>query len=67
VNDDALLAEVRKIETDCLYTSQTNFIQAAFYDRLNFWLGIPATVAAAAAAASIIADWSTATRPACWR
>jgi hypothetical protein len=60
MNDDPLLAEVSKIETDGLYTSQTNFVQATFFDGLNLWLGIPATVAGAAAAASIITDWSTA-------
>jgi hypothetical protein len=60
VNDDPLVAELRKIETDGLYTSQTNFVQATFFDGLNLWLGVPATVAAAAAAASIITDWSSA-------
>jgi hypothetical protein len=59
MSEDPLIAEVRKIETDCLFTSQTNFVQATFYDGLNFWLGIPATVAAAAAATSIITDWSS--------
>lgn len=60
MTNDPLLAEVRKIEADCLYTSQTNFVQATFFDGLNLRLGIPATVAGAAAAASIITDWSTA-------
>ncbi len=59
MSKDPLIAEVRKVEIDSLYTGQTNFIQATFYDGLNFWLGIPATVAAAAAATSIIADLST--------
>jgi hypothetical protein len=59
MSEDPLTTEVRNIETDALYTSQTNFVQATFYDGLNFWLGVPATVAAAAAAASIITDWST--------
>jgi len=59
MSEDPLIAEVRKIETDSLYTSQTNFVQATFYDGLNFWLGIPATVAAAAAVTSIITDWSS--------
>jgi len=59
VSQDPLITEVTTIETDCLFTSQTNFVQATYYDSLNFALGIPATVAAAAAATSIIADWST--------
>jgi hypothetical protein len=58
MTEDPLIAEVRTVETDALYTSQTNFVQATFFDRLNFWLGIPATIAAAAAATSIMADWS---------
>lgn len=57
---DPIIGEVERIETDCLYTSQSNFVQATFFDGLNFWLGIPATLAAAAAAASIIVDWSIA-------
>jgi hypothetical protein len=58
MSEDPIIAEVGKVETDSLYTSQTNFVQATFYDRLNLWLGVPATAAGAAAAASIIIDWS---------
>jgi hypothetical protein len=60
MSNEPLLAEIQRIEQDCLYTSVSNFVQATFFDRLNFWLGIPATVAAAGAATSIITDWSTA-------
>jgi hypothetical protein len=59
MKEDPFLAEILKIENDALYTSQTNFIQASFYDRVNFWLGIPATIAGALAVAAIITEWST--------
>jgi hypothetical protein len=59
MSDEPLITEVQKVETDCLYTSQTNFVQATFYDSLNLLLGVPATLAAAGAAASIITDWSS--------
>jgi hypothetical protein len=60
LSEDPIITETRRIEEDCLYTSQTNFVAATFYDGLHLWLGIPAALASAAATATIITDHSKA-------
>lgn len=55
---EALLEEARRIESDALYTSQTNFVQAVFYRRLHYVLGTSAVIAAGLASASVLAEWS---------
>ncbi|HEX8123750.1 MAG TPA: SLATT domain-containing protein [Solirubrobacteraceae bacterium] len=54
--DMALAA--RRAESDALYTAQTNYVQATFFRRLHYAVGLPAVLAAGAATASIITEAS---------
>jgi hypothetical protein len=49
-------AELEAMQEDILWTEKAHFATAALYARLHLWLGSIATVAAAIAAASVIAD-----------
>lgn len=53
---DQVSAELEAMQQDLLWTEKAHFETAAHYARLHLWLGITATVAAAFAAASVIAD-----------
>lgn len=57
---DPLIAEVQTIETDALYTGQSNFIRARWFGTLRLALGIPAALAGALAAATLVAEKSPA-------
>jgi hypothetical protein len=61
----AIDAEAQRIESDALWTAQTNFIQATFYRRLHYWIGGSAVVLAGVASASVITDWSDAAAGIC--
>jgi hypothetical protein len=50
--------ELTSIQEDLLWTEKAHFATAALYGRLHLWLGIVATVTAALAATSVVADWS---------
>lgn len=60
IEGDPIVAEVRTIETDALYTGQSNFIRARWFGALRLWLGIPAALAGALAAATLVAEKSPA-------
>ncbi|MGZ4268974.1 MAG: SLATT domain-containing protein [Solirubrobacteraceae bacterium] len=61
----AISVAVKRIESDTLYTAQTNFVQATFFRRLHFWIGVPAVCFAAIASAAVITDWSSAVAGVC--
>ena len=52
--------EVKRIESDALYTSQANFYAAVVFGRLRIALGLPAVLFAALAGTAVIASWSSA-------
>lgn len=58
VTPDPVIAETRTVETDALYTGQANYIRARWFGALHLALGIPAALAAALAAATIVAEKS---------
>ncbi|WP_157944154.1 SLATT domain-containing protein [Blastococcus atacamensis] len=47
---------MRALQVDLLWTEKAQFATAALYARLHLWLGIVATVAAAVAAATVVAE-----------
>jgi hypothetical protein len=51
----AISTELEKIEEDMLYTEKAHFIAAEELKAVHLWVGLIATVTAAAAAASIVA------------
>jgi hypothetical protein len=52
-----ILEEAKRIEEDALHSSQSHFEASRIWNFWNFGLGIPAAVAGAAAAASVIGEW----------
>ena len=54
---DEIIKEAKRIEESSLYSSKGHFAAAAFWRRLHFYLGLPATVLAAVAAASAFSQF----------
>jgi hypothetical protein len=54
---DEIIKEAKRIEESSLYSSKGHFSAAAFWRRLHFLLGLPATVLAAIAAASAFSQF----------
>lgn len=52
----AISAELERLEEDMLFTEKGHFVAAEELKRAHRWLGLIATVSAAAAAATIVAD-----------
>jgi hypothetical protein len=57
---ELLANEAARIEENALYTGNANFERASMFERVRLLLGIPATVAGAAAGASFVLDQSKA-------
>lgn len=53
---DEVIKEAKRIEEGTLYSSKGHFNASALWRRLQYWLGIPATILAAVAAASAFAQ-----------
>ena len=43
---EAIIAEAKRIEENCLYTSKSSFVVAHFWSRFHLWVGIPTAVLA---------------------
>jgi hypothetical protein len=56
---DEIVKEAKRIEESSLYSSKGHFSAAAFWRKLHFWLGLPATVLAAIAAASAFSQFDS--------
>ncbi|BBY67238.1 SLATT domain-containing protein [Mycolicibacterium helvum] len=54
----AITAELERLEEDMLFTEKGHFVAAEELKKAHMWLGLIATVSAAAAAATIVADKS---------
>jgi hypothetical protein len=54
----AITAELQRLEEDMLYSEKAHFVAAEELKRVHLWVGLVATVTAAAAAATIVADKS---------
>lgn len=52
----AICAELRKMEEDMLYTEKAHFVAAEELKKVHLWVGLVATVSAAASVASIVAS-----------
>lgn len=52
----ALIDESARVEEDCLFSAKGHFEAAALWGRAHYWIGIPATVLAAVAGGSAVAD-----------
>ena len=52
----AICGELLKMEEDMLYTEKAHFVAAEELRKVNLWVGLVATVAAAASVASIVAS-----------
>lgn len=52
----ALRAELERLEESATYSGQGQFEQAKFWGSINLWLGVPASVLAAAAGGTALAD-----------
>jgi len=53
----ALRCEAARIEEDATYSSKSHFNAAGTWERRHYWLGIPATVLAAVAGASLLKSY----------
>jgi hypothetical protein len=56
---EEIIKEAKRIEESSLYSSKGHFSAAAFWRRLHFYLGLPATVLAAVAAASAFSQFDS--------
>ncbi len=56
---EEIIKEAKRIEEACLYSSKGHFNAAAFWRKLHFYLGLPATILAAVAAASAFAQFDS--------
>ena len=54
---DSLATEAGRIEEDCLYSARGHFEAAASWRRVHYGIGIPATVLAAVAGGSAVAEY----------
>ena len=54
---EAIAAEAKRIEEDALFSAKAHFENARSWTLRHFWIGIPATVLAALAAASALGDY----------
>ncbi len=52
----AIADELHRIEESCLYSGQSQFEQTKQWRAVNLWLGLPASVLAAVAGATALAD-----------
>lgn len=56
---EEIIKEAKRIEESTLYSSKAHFAAAEFWQRLHLWLGVPATILAAAAAVSAFSQLDT--------
>jgi len=56
---EEIVKEGKRIEESSLYSSKAHFCAAALWRRLHFYLGLPATLLAAVAAASAFSQFDT--------
>ena len=56
---DALRDEAQRIKEDALFSAKGHFQAAQLWDKCNMWLGVPATVMAAAAGVTAMAEYTT--------
>jgi len=56
---EEIIKEAKRIEEATLYSSKSHFAAATFWRRLHFYLGLPATLLAAAAAASAFSQFDS--------
>jgi hypothetical protein len=56
---EEIIKEAKRIEESSLYSSKGHFAAAAFWRRLHFYLGLPATILAAVAAASAFSQFDS--------
>jgi len=54
---EEIIKEAKRIEESTLYSSKGHFVAAAWWRKMHFWLGIPATLLAAVAAASAFSQF----------
>lgn len=54
---DALRTEACRIEEDTQHSAKNQFNTCESWSGLHYWLGIPATLAAAGASAAFVKDW----------
>lgn len=51
-----LAREAMRVEEDCLFSAKGHFEASSQWKRIHLWIGIPATILAAVAGASLIID-----------
>lgn len=56
-NQEAIKAELRRIEEDCVHSGKAQFNAADRWARLNYWIGIPAVVVGAIAGVAYLKDY----------
>ena len=56
---EEVIKEAKRIEESSLYSSKSHFTVATFWRRLHFYLGLPATLLAAVAAASAFSQFDS--------
>lgn len=55
---DAIIAEAKRIEENCLYTSKSHFAVAHFWGKLNLWVGIPTSILSAITGTLVFSNFS---------
>ena len=54
---ESIIAEAKRIEENCLYTSKSHFAAAQFWSSFHLRIGIPTVVMAAIAGASVLSQF----------
>lgn len=54
---EAIIAEAKRIEENCLYTAKGHFVAAQFWTNFHLWIGIPTVILAAVAGTAALAKF----------
>jgi hypothetical protein len=54
---DAIRAELRRLEEDCIYSGKSHFNASRRWSHYHYWLGVPSVVLSAAAGTAFFKDW----------